>query len=834
MTGLRARELSFFSLIVFLVFAVGTGMSACGSDKTGSGCKSDGDCSGGKVCQDGQCTIVDNWGLDAGADGEETGDGETGSETGIPGCFSVQNKCVREVCEEDSDVCTTEECTVECDPWEKAVGCQCQPKDCRDVDDCDGYACVEEKCTRCKKDSECEMNQTCNPNGKCLEGQPCTDDMDCPARKRCSENGDCIDRDECIIDDDCEEKEICFNGQCTFSPDCKSDKDCRDGMECIGNKCYEKVCRGHEDCEGDKLCDAGECIAPPSADKCFVATSDGKIAENQRIKLEALAVDSNGNGVSARFDWSSSNPAVAKIASSGKYAVGGSSSGKTEITASIKNGGKKCSGKVELVNLGKVNKKKLRVVVTNAKSGKAVSGADIVLDGGKTAKTNASGVATLARPSGSYTVSVFHPKFNYLTVKGLNSADIRLPVREKSGEGPVAGFTGKFDKSKLHTMGDVTLGLAGTSITGGMLEIGLDQLLGEPFVRTVQTPMGSQQVPLPAGLVAHGQVLGFNLDIKKNYYATGPGGPRLSWGLAGEVSGQRLFQLFQGGSNPLAVLLPLFNRFDHATKPLQLKEKPRVTDSQDFDGDGDSMEKLPDYMNFPKVNLQPSVRQNLVTEVTVSNFPKLPGGNAEFAALVGGNLLQSPGFVPLGISATTDEDDDGFPDLRRLSLAPPHGSIAGGRFAIIALAFRTDGLNPQSGLELPDNMSAALWTQQKLPKKVGLGTFPDATKAKVDAMKREVTLDADAGPIYRFQFVGKTRTWEVWTMGPKGTMGNYKHTAKIPQMPGMRTDLFAKGQKSLVDAIQVSVTVDDLVKATGVGLRDIGLVATAFNRTKFK
>ena len=295
----------------------------------------------------------------------------------------------------------------------------------------------------------------------------------------------------------------------------------------------------------------------------------------------------------------------------------------------------------------------------------------------------------------------------------------------------------------------------------------------------------------------------------------------------------RLFQIFQGGGNPLAVLLPLFNRFDHATRPLRLNEKPQVTDSSDIDGDGDTMEKLPDYRNFPTVDLKPSVRQNLVTEVSVSNFPTLPGGNAEFAALVGGTLLKSPGFVPLGISATTDEDGDGFPDLRNLSMAPPHGSVTGGRYAVMALAFRTDGLSPQGGLELPDNLSAALWTQQSLPKKVSLGTFPNQTKATVDKNARTVKLNADAGPLYRFQFVGKGRTWEVWTMGPMGSMGNYTHTANIPSMPGGRTDFFANNEKSLVDAIQVNVTMDDLVKATGVGMREVGLVATAFNRTKF-
>jgi hypothetical protein len=824
----RRRDFPVEALLGVLLL-VGLLASACGRDYIDRTCSDDSECEGERVCAQGVCADPED--VDAGDAGDTEPDG-MGTE-----CRAVDDKCMRRECSGGPDAsCMEVACPVDCEPWAEQSGCECEPTSCDSREDCDGYACNDGACGPCENDEACGPDQVCQESGICASGPPCQSDADCPARQKCGEDGDCVDRDECVVDDDCEDDEICFNGQCNYSPECESDSDCREGMECVGEQCYDEVCRGHDDCEGDKLCDAGECIEPPSATRCFVATQDAKISENQRIRLEAFAVDGEGNGVSARFDWSSSNSSVASISATGNFAVGGSSSGTTDITAQTADGQTECDGSVTLQNLGQVSTNKLRVVVTSTRGGSAVSGATVALGGGMmSAQTNGSGVATLPQPSGAYDVSIFHPDYNWVTIQDVTTPDLRIPLNEKEGTGPVAGFQGQFNKDRLHTSGDITLGMSGTSFSGGLLEVGLTQLLGQPFDTQIQTPQGQAEFPLPSGLIFYGKVLGFDLNVKKTYYATGPGGPRLAWGLAGEVPGTDLIEIFQDGgqSNPLAVLLPLFNRFDHAAKPMVFNEMPRVSDSMDVDGDGDTMEMVPNYNGLPKVDLRPSVRQNLVTEVSVSNFPKLNGGDAEFAVLLGGNLMKSAGLVPLGISATTDEDGDGFPDVRNLSMAPSHGAITGGRYAVMALAFRTDGLDPQSGLELPDDFSAALWTKQSLPKKVGLGTFPNATTGTVDVQNRTVDIDADAGPLYRLQFVGQKRTWEVWTAGPMGSMGSYQHTVQVPQLPGGRTDLFANGDV-LVDAIQVRVTVNDLVKATGVGLRDVGLVATSFNRSTLK
>ena len=61
-------------------------------------------------------------------------------------------------------------------------------------------------------------------------------------------------------------------------------------------------------------------------------------------------------------------------------------------------------------------------------------------------------------------------------------------------------------------------------------------------------------------------------------------------------------------------------------------------------------------------------------------------------------------------------------------------------------------------------------------------------------------------------------------------MGNYTHVVNVPSLPFASTDPFVGGD-ILVDAIQTNATINDLVKTTGVGLRQAGLVSTAFNRT---
>ncbi len=825
-------------LLLLVVFTFSLLAAACGRDEISNrSCSVDEDCASGEACVDGFCVVDETNNLnnqnnnnDSCQSNADCPDGEV--------CDVMSGACIEDTCMPTEDGrCVNssgEACDVGCAPTETQVGCECEPVACVADDECEGFVCVDGVCAACKDDEQCGEGLACQDDGTCVEDNSCLSDEECEPTQECR-GGMCLSRPGCVIDSDCDEDELCISGVCIFAPECESDEQCEEGFECVANNCLEEVCRGPEDCEGELICDAGECVEPPPALSCFVVTPDGLITDGQVVPLEAFAQDADGNGVAARFLWSSSETNVADVGPSGSNAIGGTDAGVAVFTATLANGDPiQCTGEARLTNPGPVTMGQLRVSVIQAETGAPVAGATVEV-GNASAQTSSGGLAAFTQPMGDYDVTVRHPDFNWVTVQGISNDDVVIPLSLKAGTGPIGGFTGEFDTSQITASGDITLGLAGASIPGGLLELDLTAILGEPFVTPINIPgLGGDSFPIPGGLIAYGGAFGFQLDIKRDYYATAPAGGKIAWGLAGKVPLNELISLAQGGGGGddlLTTLLPLFNRFDHGSRPINVTALPRITDTADIDGDGDTAEIVPDYNAFPTETIQPRVRQTLATDVNVSNFPQLPGGTAELALLVGGTLLNSPGLVPLGISATSDEDGDGRPDTRRLTIAPPAGSLAGGRYTLVALAFRTDGFG--GSFDFPANVSVALWNGQSFPSSIALGTFPDQSVVSVDDTTRTLDVQADAGPLYRVRMVGAERSWDVWTLGPAGVMGSFNHSITIPAAPMGGPDFFANGQ-ILLDAIQTNVTLNSLVSASGVGVKNAGLVSTAFNRTEVR
>ncbi len=750
--------------------------------------------------------------------------------------YEDQGLCLKSTCLANN--CVYDRIDVGCPPNARQEGCGCVPLmgECIDSDDCGGQACVNNQCQPCRNNTECG-ELICRDDGVCAR---CQDDLECAANEICTA-GVCEDRPECLLDQDCGQQEVCLNGRCSFSPECVSDRDCADGYECIGDRCFEAICRDPQDCAEDEICDGGLCVDPPATiDRCFVATPSGTVSPGQRTRLEAFAVDAMGNGIAARFSWDSDNVPVARV--SGRDAVAGNTAGVARISARLENSPILCEGEVELTNIGPPPVMGgLRIVVQDAETTMPVVGAEVYVGGQALTPTNATGVTTAPVPMGDFEVTVFSDDHDWVTIQGVSATDIRIPLNKRSGTGPIAGFKGEFDTSMLSSQGDFNLGLAGASLPGGLINFELSRLLGDPFLTDISIPgQGDVSFPLPGGLTIYGSVFGFPLNVKRDYFATSPGGARLAWGLAGQVPVNELIALFQGGGignvgDVLTLLLPLFNRFDHGIKPLILNAIPRVQDIMDIDGDGDVFEEVPDYSAFAEHDLTPSVRQQLITSVSVSNLPVLTDGPAEFAILVGGTSLDATGYVPLGISATTDNDGDGRPDVRRLTMAPPYSSLVGGRYAIFSIAFRSDAFGAGlGGLEFPDEFSAAIWNGQTLPTSIQLGTFPDTNSIFEDVLTRTLFIDGSTGPLYRARMVGIDRSWDVWSPGPAGNMGFFSHVMNIPDVPPGKVDLLFNANKVLVDSIRTQVRIDDLVKPSGILLYDAALVSTGYSRTRIR
>ncbi len=844
-------------LLVLLAAAMTLALG-CGRDKLQDRCGSDDDCREGRICLLGSCVAEDvcddgacecstddecpeGWTCDEGTCAVESNNGVVNN--GVdPECFeNDEGICTQEICGADGGDCTAVPCDLGCPPDRAQRGCECVVLTCEDDEDCDGdLYCFDSACVECFVDPHCPDDQICE-NEKCTSNFDCRDDADCAPDERCAPDNTCRPRPGCLFDDDCRDGQACLNGRCTLSPECDADGDCPDGYECVGGNCFIELCRGAEDCAEGEVCDAGECIAEPTVVRCEVATPSQQIVEGQRVPLEAFAYDGAGRGIAARFQWTLSNPPAASLAS-GPAALGGADAGSSTANASAIVGTDApvpCEGEALFTNPGPVAPDTVRVTVVDAETGGPVSMATVRI-GQATQVTNAGGIAEVADPlTGTFDVDVFHDGYNWLTVQMIGARDVRLSLNRASGTGDIAGFTGQFDTTGLHSSGDITLGLAGASLAGGLLELSLNRLLGDFFVSELNVPgIVEEDIPLPGGIVAYGSALGFDVDLKETYYAQSAGGPRIGWGLAGLVPLADLFDFFMGGGgmgggSVIAQLLPLFNRFDHGAQPLLLTETPYVVDSADIDRDGNTTELIADYDGFPTVDLRPAVRQNLATEVGISNFPILDGSRTEVSVLVGGVVLPSPGFVPLGISATADDDGDGRPDLRRLSIAPPYGSLVGGRFAIVAITIGDTagaGVGP-NGIQLPDEFSVALWNGQSFPAALSLGTFPDGSQTSVDVNSRRVSVTSSAGPVFRVRLRSDDRSWDVWSAGPAGVAGQFGHTVTIPRVPAGQQDIFISSD-IFVDAIQTNVNLDDLVGSSGLGITSAGLVSTAYNRTR--
>ncbi len=821
--------MKFTKYLLLVSFALFIGALGCGRNGLSTQCVSDAECETGQTCVGGFCaTDINNQtnnqtnnGTGCGDDGD-CGEGEV--------CDDDSGECVADLCRVENDVCVRGDgqlCLLGCGPGFTQEGCECVAIACQFNSECELQICIDGVCQNCSDDSQCGIRELCS-DGQCVEDTSCRADEDCSSNQRCSDDGVCVNRPQCLIDADCDEDELCISGRCTVAPECSENVDCPDGFECVGDICFETLCRGPGYCPDQQICDAGECVDPPITAECFVGTSNQIIVNGQNIALEAFAFDGNGAPIFANFEWRSSRTQTAAI--NGLSAVGGSSRGRAVVTADavLPNGTRiSCSGDATLTNPGEPTAGSLRIIVTDLESSRPLDNVRVVVDGQNAGTTNAAGIVNTNRPPGSFEVSTFHPNRDYVTVKNVNSATIRVPLKPISGRGAVAGFTGSFDFSQVHSSGTINLGLAGASLRGGLLDVNLAGLLGDNFNTDANIPgFGNLELPLPGGLVLGGGPL----QIKSEYYAQTSGGSRFAWGLGGRLPFLDLIQLFQGGgldgTNVLATLLPLFSRFDHAAVPRSFAASARVRDVNDIDNDGNTNERLPDYNNFPSITLRPDVPQTLASNVDISNFPFLSGNAANVAVVVGGTLTAETGLVPLGITAIQDADGDGRPDTQRLSIAPNHGALVGSRYAVVAIAFSATQFNGQ--FALPEEFSVALWNGQNFATSTALGTFPDASSGSI--MQRRVDFTADAGPLYRIRIVGNDRSWEVWDYGTPSP-GQFSHSMQIPQTPNGVQDIWS-GSDVFIDAIQSNTDLTGIVGSSGVGLENAGLVSSAFNRTR--
>jgi hypothetical protein len=731
-------------------------------------------------------------------------------------------RCVQGVCNEpcsaDAD-CGTPPQFWFCDPNSQECRQRClNDGQCQNGTVCDdatapgpGGACIPPECTM---DEQCDgaANELCE-GGRCVVRVPCGANGECPMGFGCNtSNNRCEPLPPCRTDRDCMGVAYCDSGFCIPSQDCSASA-CPPDFDCIGDVCVPAVCRAPTDCPTQgELCLGGVCQPPPSPDlvvEVVILTPAGVVRPGTTYEFVALALDQAGRAVAGvTFEWLSSMTNVATIDADG-VATGGNTAGITEIRARVQTvNGPVTSNPVELTNLGPIADA-VTVTVVRATNGLPIASADVQISGSfgtEIATTDASGTVTFnVNPAGGWSVTAAHQSFDWISAIGLTGNDAVIPLPPLTRPDVVAGVQGTVDLSQVTTTGGLSLSLSGVSTASPLFTFDAAGFFGGDIF-TVQVPMVGP-VMIPAGNTVEVELMGFMLPLKTDYYARSQPGLRSIWSFGGRIEIGAGGGGFGNLDNLVAVILPFFQRFEHAVVPtVTTVGIPTVVDTNDFDGDGDTAEEIPDWNSFPSQQMQPSVPQSLRYQLSVDNLPFVSGGNANTLVVIAGTILPGVGFVPLGLDGQSDQMGSGIVQAFTTKMAPPHSGLEAGDYAVLASAVRIDGGLPGPG-------SVRLFVGAEIPPAIDLsdGWLDSPVDATWLDGTREVGLPVLPGAdLYRVSFAGPEGAWHVYTPPPEGDV------LAVPDVPGAATDRTLSSTVT-VDAVDLMGTPDNLFDVGGGG-----------------
>ncbi len=779
-------------------------------DKQPVTCTQDDECEENELCLNGLCQVAPSC----------TQDGDCPTDTV---CYN--GRCARP-CADNND----------CGQMETCVDGHClrrclEDSNCPAGTICENNVCVEAECT---EDSDCTGDQVRCQGGRCEHYTTCDTTEDCDPNYECID-GICEELPTCAIDADCAESCtgdacICTDGHCHETSACSTEDDCTAEEDCVGGICVPHLCRGPDDCQPNEICVDGACVTggnPALVYDVVILTPGGPIRSGQQIQLEALALTQNGEEVPGiGFDWDSSQSGCASVNAAGVL-TGGNVAGDTNVTATAQNTTPAVvSMPVTFTNVLDPANNTVRVTVVNAFDRSPVAGATVVLDDGNnpdTGTTDEDGVVELSDPHHIADIHVFSADHDYVSILGTLSKDLLVPVPDRSNLAKAGGFSGQMD---FVGEGAVSMGLAGTSISGQLVDLNFGRLLGQVFNVHITTEMGSFDMPLPAQMVVDATIWDFHVPIKVTYYVTGQRGLRAAWAMGGFIDANVLMNLFQGDINEVLIeLLPYFSLFKHGLVPtFDVFPYALVADTGDLDGDGDSTELRPDWKipgqaggSLPDLDMAPSHSQDVYLNVTPPATPEYGGQALETVVYVSG-ALSSLGFTPLGL--TSAQAPGGTADPITMKMAPAYGGLEVGEYALLVMA-----VPPAVNNEMPADVAMVVHIDKNLPTNIafdyGFLDFPDAAFVLAD---RELTATAVSGAtLYRSTIQADAGRWIVYLAGT-GTL-NYV----LPAVPGGMDDL-GTGEVVTLDPIALSdgLTFEDLVTFNGEDLDRLNSLATAF------
>jgi hypothetical protein len=692
-------------------------------------------------------------------------------------CPSDQ-RCIEDICNDP--------CTENSDCGGAVYACDVQSGECiqRCNNDgvcpmgtiCESFLCVPAECTM---DSDCTGSGTVEcqgeeqGRGRCVEIIACNAPGGCPPGTACNmATNICEELPDCVGDRDCENDSYCEGGFCQPSVGCSSTK-CDPGFDCVGDICVPELCRGDLDCPiAGEACISGTCQTPPAptfVTQVRILTPAGVVRPGTTYNFVAVALDQAGAIIpGVVFAWESTQEGVATIDADG-VATGGATAGTTVITASMNNGMSTIvSPGVSLVNLGELDNGTVRVTVISGSSGSLISGAAIDLAGSFgliSRTTGADGVAIfeMIDPNEVFSVTAGHTSYDFVSVVGISARDILLALPPVSKPSQTGGLRGTVDFTRVSAMGALSLSLNGASMPSPLVSFQPSALFGgDQYV--VNIPQANIDVPVPMGSTLEVDFLGNPIPLKDQYYTRATTGIRAGWSFAGRLGLDVLMGAGNPNGNIVGTILPYLQRFTHGVRPvIDVVALPTIADTGDIDNDGNTTEQVPNYGQFPSVSLTPDTAQSLRYNLSVANLPFVSGGNANTLLVVGGMLLPSVGFVPLGLDGLQDDAGNGIVDPFTTKIAPPHGGLEVGEYAVLATAVRLEGA------ALPGPGSARLMVASRLPENVDLsdGWMDSPLGSTWESGLREVSVPAiAAADLYRIAFASDDGTWHIYSPAP--------------------------------------------------------------------
>lgn len=289
-------------------------------------------------------------------------------------------------------------------------------------------------------------------------------------------------------------------------------------------------------------------------DHLVVAPDGATIDASTSLTLRATGVTAAGRVIELEeVEWS---------ADAGTVTAGGTltPSGVGTVTVTAESHGRDASATVTVIAPGT-----LSVRLVDATTGAAVAGGTVALvtSASTAALSGGDGTAQLTGGfSGALDLGVTAPGYVPMTIYGLKTRDVRVPLRPEEPP-PGGAFSGIIDFTEAYDAdsppaGYLWVGIAGPAIKGNILAYGFDSLLGPN--RTVS--IGSLEIDAPSNLYIQG--------ITEPFVATAPAGETVAFALGGEISISKILDVVGGGvedlGDAIAELLPTFNTFHYATR----------------------------------------------------------------------------------------------------------------------------------------------------------------------------------------------------------------------------------------------------------------------------